>query len=102
MRHEMNRIIDIEYMRIDQNYCRHVIGLAATSGNGELKDMSDKLSDMFFGSRGLFVEKPFKPLLSHAEPALPRLAPAAAAAPADAAKTRAADPNSGKYVGRLR
>jgi len=49
------RVTDIEYMRIDADYCRHVLALAAASDNEDLRQIGLKLEAIYFGENGLFV-----------------------------------------------
>lgn len=65
LRRQTGRVTDIEYMRIDQNYCRYLLKMTAESGNPDLQDISAKLQEIFFGPEGLFViVEPRQPLLS--------------------------------------
>ena len=43
MRRVCNRITDVEYMRINKDYAREIVRLAAASGNGELVDLAGRL-----------------------------------------------------------
>ena len=42
-------------MRIDPGYCRHVLALAAASGNEDLRQIGLKLEEIYFGENGLFM-----------------------------------------------
>jgi hypothetical protein len=127
LRRETGRITDVEYMRIDPAYCRHLIQLAAQTGHADLEKIAERLFEIYFGEGGLFVTEPPKPPLLErlnntavprtvaplAEPAMP----ADSAAPTvratisnvthtysgDAVPESAADPKGDQhYVGRLR
>lgn len=63
MRRHMNRVTDIEYMRISPDYCRHLLELALKSDNEDLRNVGVKLRDIYFGENGLFVIAPPKPPL---------------------------------------
>ena len=63
MRRQYNRVTDIEYMRINPDYCRHLLSLALQSDNEELKKIGVKLQEIYFGENGLFVIAPPKPPL---------------------------------------
>lgn len=87
LRRETGRITDVEYMRIDPAYCRHLILLAAQSGHIDLIKIAERLHDIYFGEDGLFVTEPPKPpLLARLGNAVAATAtsamPAAPAAPA--------------------
>ncbi|TCS36466.1 hypothetical protein EDC30_1065 [Paucimonas lemoignei] len=79
LRRETGRITDVEYMRIDPAYCRHLIQLAAQSGHIDLIKIAERLHDIYFGENGLFVAQPPKP------PLLERLGNAVTASTAPAA-----------------
>ncbi|HWU98257.1 MAG TPA: hypothetical protein VN114_07070 [Oxalicibacterium sp.] len=65
LRRQTGRVTDIEYMRIDQNYCRYLLKMTAESDNPDLRDISAKLQEIFFGVDGLFVTpEPRQALLS--------------------------------------
>jgi hypothetical protein len=104
LRRQTGRVTDIEYMRIDQNYCRYLLKMAAESDNPDLQDISAKLQEIFFGADGLFVvPEPRQPLLS-------RLAdPAETPATASHTSTKSPSPPTTDddtvdrgYIGRLR
>ena len=111
LRRQTGRVTDIEYMRIDPAYCRHVLKMTAESDNADLRDISAKLQEIFFDEQeGLFVQpEPKQPLLSRLNDPASATASAApqAAAPA-APKTSAPatpgsdDPVDRGYIGRLR
>jgi hypothetical protein len=103
LRRQTGRVTDIEYMRINPDYCRYLLKMASMSENEDLKDLSVKLQEIFFGDEGLFVKAEPKP------PLLARLTEPAPAAPASAAPAAAApaapgtdDPVDRGYIGRLR
>lgn len=103
LRRQTGRVTDIEYMRINPDYCRYLLKMAASSDNADLQDLSVKLQEVFFGEEGLFVRaEPKAPLLARlTEP------PAAPAAPAPVpAKPSTGpdpdDPVDRGYIGRLR
>ncbi|WP_404932217.1 hypothetical protein HF313_10575 [Massilia atriviolacea] len=78
LRRGQGRVTDIDYMRVDPGYCRHVLELANASGNDDLRQIAARLQEVYFGAGGLFVTVVKEPLLARA--AVP--APAAPAAPA--------------------
>jgi hypothetical protein len=53
LRRQNERVIDIEYMRIDPVYCRYILDLALQSPNTDLHDIAVKLNDIYFGEQGL-------------------------------------------------
>jgi hypothetical protein len=55
LRREMGRITDVEYMRLDPAYCRHVLDLVGSAEPEEVRSLCSKLDDLYFGSHGLFV-----------------------------------------------
>jgi hypothetical protein len=55
LRRQTQRIIDIEYMRISQEYCRHVLELAAQSTLPDINELGIKIDELYFGKSGLFV-----------------------------------------------
>jgi hypothetical protein len=98
MRRESGRVTDIEYMRLDPQYCRHVLGLAEATGNADLQGICARLGDIYFAPGGLFppAKKPVPPQM--AEPAgLARDEDAPVVATLTA-KAKAVQ----SYVGRLR
>ncbi|QAU33780.1 hypothetical protein [Janthinobacterium sp. 17J80-10] len=74
LRRETGRITDVEYMRIDPSYCRHLIQVARQSGYADLDRIAERLETIYFGDDGLFVMAPPKP------PLLTRLSAGLAAA----------------------
>ncbi|NHZ78591.1 hypothetical protein F2P44_04740 [Massilia sp. CCM 8695] len=103
LRRGQGRVTDIDYMRIDPAYCRHVLGVADASGDEDLRKIGARLREIYFGEGGLFVARPTTPLLARAPSA--QVTPPAAAAEAPrtapaALSARAASVQS--YVGRLR
>lgn len=101
LRRESGRVTDIEYMRIDPAYCKHVLALAGQLQHEAMPEICARLQDIFFGADGLFVMQASKPSLS------PRTAPPsdtpesitpAASAPEEASTA----PKEQVYVGRLR
>lgn len=109
LRRQTGRITDIEYMRIDPQYCRHVLEIAALADSDDMRHICERLQHIFFGPEGLFVRAPLKP------PLLERIgAPApdaavvqdrstgAGAAAASSAATGELDDIDRAYIGRLR
>jgi hypothetical protein len=103
LRRESGRVTDIEYMRHNPTYCKHVLELAEQMDNEILSEICVRLREIFFGEGGLFMRPESKPLFA------PRIAPASVqtAPPASSA----APQESGRpgeeggeqaYVGRLR
>lgn len=112
LRRESGRITDIEYMRIDAQYCRHVLELAWKSDNPDMRQISEKLAHLYFDPDGLFnrvVQKPLmERLLTPEAPTKPAISDMIAT-PAVASASHAAeqmhhaeDENDRSYVGRLR
>ena len=121
LRRESGRITDIEYMRHDPVYCRHVLELAWNSASPDMRMISDKLAHLYFDPDGLFNRVAEKPLMERllAKEAPPRStlpdilhtplpAPVPAAPPA-AAHAHDAEAEHDRevehdrtYVGRLR
>lgn len=66
LRRQHGRITDVEYMRQDPAYCRHVIDLAMKDASEEVAGICARLEAVFFGPEGLFVRIPREPLLSAA------------------------------------
>jgi hypothetical protein len=108
LRRQTGRVTDIEYMRIDPAYCRHVLDMAGQTANIDVLEICGKLEEVYFGPEGLFVRAPPKlPLLARitSSPAPAPVAPAPQAAPA--APAAAVEQDHGAlvdqgYVGRLR
>ena len=67
LRRQNERVIDIEYMRIDPVYCRYILDLALQSPNTDLHDIAVKLNDIYFGEQGLFVVTESVPLIGKLE-----------------------------------
>jgi hypothetical protein len=92
LRRQSGRVTDIEYMRIDPGYCRHLLDLASQQPNEDLQQIVAKLAEIYFGPDGLFVAAPPKP------PLLARLAGAAAPATATASAPAAPMPQPAEAV----
>ncbi|MFZ6773449.1 hypothetical protein ACO0LB_12105 [Undibacterium sp. SXout7W] len=58
LRRQNERVIDIEYMRINPGYCRYILDLALKLPNDDLHQICVKLEDIYFGEEGLFVSPP--------------------------------------------
>ncbi|MDM5179440.1 hypothetical protein PO883_19805 [Massilia sp. DJPM01] len=104
LRRGQGRVTDIDYMRIDPAYCRHVLGVADASGDEDLRQIGARLREIYFGEGGLFVARPTTPLLARA-PSAQVAPPAAAAAEAPRAAPAALSARAASvqnYVGRLR
>jgi hypothetical protein len=106
LRRQHGRITDVEYMRQDPAYCRHVIDLAMKDATEELAGICEKLEAVFFAADGLFVRIPRGPLLA-ARPSISPPASATDAAPPFALSKIDVDfaeaPRvESTYVGRLR
>ncbi|RJG03958.1 hypothetical protein [Noviherbaspirillum sedimenti] len=118
LRRETGRITDVEYMRIDPDYCRYLIQLALQSSNPEVQKIGERLDTIYFDEAGLFMlEPPKPPLLAHRNLAASATSPIAPPAPRVAIQklaqnlppaptipaTSSAPPESSQhYVGRLR
>ena len=77
LRRETGRITDVEYMRIDPSYCRHLIQVARQSGYSDLRSIAERLETIYFGENGLFVIAPPKPpLLARLSTGMTATAPA--------------------------
>jgi hypothetical protein len=63
LRRQHGRITDVEYMRQDPAYCRHVIELAMKDATEEVAGICERLEAAFFAADGLFVRIPRGPLL---------------------------------------
>ncbi len=96
LRRETGRVTDIEYMRHDPDYCRHVLELAEHMENAALQEICTRLREIFFGTGGLFMMQVALPLLAPRTPV--STAPSLPASP-DAAAPEA---EGQAYVGRLR
>jgi hypothetical protein len=64
LRRQNGRITDVEYMRQDPAYCRHVLDLAMKNASDDVSGICAKLETLFFGSEGLFVRVARQPLLA--------------------------------------
>ncbi|WP_334188617.1 hypothetical protein [Noviherbaspirillum sp.] len=79
LRRQSGRITDIEYMRTDPAYCRHVLQvalqLALQTPAEDVHVICEKLQEIYFGNDGLFVRSPPKvPLMTRfGNPAVPPL-----------------------------
>jgi hypothetical protein len=122
LRRQTGRVTDIEYMRIDPAYCRHLLEMAVKMPNDDLHNICAKLEEVYFGADGLFVRAPPRvPLLTRlTAPPVPQPAaappsavasPALTAVPVQSATLSAIDPTPPQdhgalvdqgYVGRLR
>lgn len=109
LRRGTGRVTDIEYMRIDPGYCRHVLDLVAGSDNAELRQIGLKLEEIYFGPNGLFVRAVSMPLLARAVATPAPLATSSLRAQADdivapelVASREAGAAGERAYVGRLR
>lgn len=109
LRRGTGRVTDIEFMRIDPGYCRHVLDLVAGSDNAELRQIGLKLEEIYFGPNGLFVRAVSMPLLARVtNPAATAAAPVRhkdqepIAAPELVASREAAPAAERAYIGRLR
>ena len=103
LRRQNERVTDIEYMRIDPQYCRYVLNLARQLPNPDLLEICMKLEEVFFGERGLFAHpaaaKSFAQVVTVAKVEI-NLKP-----PADETVLPHLDQNSivdQTYIGRLR
>ncbi len=96
LRRQKARIIDIEYMRANPIYFRHVLGLIVESDSAELRVLRGDLAALYLAPGGLFgLAPPPAPVIVPAP--LAQEAPAQPAPP-----TASAASVSQKYVGRLR
>ena len=93
LRREKGRITDIEYMRRDAAYCRHVLSLIDSEEPEDVRALCTKLEDLYLGPYGLFIRLAPPPAKVAAAPK--RLAPAPAPAPP---RTTSKE----EYIGRLR
>jgi hypothetical protein len=91
LRREKGRVTDIEYMRQDPAYCRHVLSLVDSAEPDDVRSLCSKLEDLYFGAHGLFVR--------YASTLAVAVAPAA---PPPAPVQLAPVASSAKYIGRLR
>ena len=109
LRRGTGRVTDIEFMRIDPGYCRHVLDLVAGSDNLELRQIGLKLEEIYFGPNGLFVRPASTPLLARAVATQvplatqgPRAQTEEIVAPELVASREARSAGERAYVGRLR
>jgi len=102
VRRESGRVTDIEYMRIDPAYCRHVLQLAGQISHEALPEICVRLDEIFFGRDGLFMARESQPLLAQ-RPVAPQVnsVPATSAAPESPA-TAQVENAAHTYIGRLR
>lgn len=101
LRRESGRVTDIEYMRIDPAYCKHVLALAGQLQHDAMPEICARIQEIFFGPDGLFVAQAAKPSLSPRTATAPE-APEQAS-PAEAGPDEASAPAKEQtYVGRLR
>ena len=103
LRRETGRVIDIEYMRHDPDYCKHVLELAGQLDHAGMQEICMRLREIFFSAGGLFMAQESRPLLT------PRASVpgASAGAPAPVHAAGAGDSSGPQaeekaYVGRLR
>lgn len=87
LRRQKGRITDIEYMRIDPGYCKHVLEMALRLDGDDLHQICARLEELYFGPNGLFVRT------------LPRAPLPATGTPTPAPQKKDVDL---AYVGRLR
>ncbi|MES2901211.1 MAG: hypothetical protein V4723_15885 [Pseudomonadota bacterium] len=96
LRRQKARIIDIEYMRANPVYFRHVLGLIVEADSADLRGLRGDLATLYLAPGGLFGLLP--PPAPVSAPVL--LVQEAPAQPAPASSIAASV--SQKYVGRLR
>jgi len=58
LRRQNGRVTDIEYMRVNPDYCRSILDMALELPNPDLHDICQKLDEIYFGEDGLFVTPP--------------------------------------------
>jgi hypothetical protein len=93
LRRQTGRVTDIEYMRLDPAYCRHVLDMAAKTANEDVAQICTKLEEIYFGVEGLFVRPaPRQPLLARLTTPTAPAAPAVAVAPVSVAPPAVAEP----------
>lgn len=95
LRREKGRVIDIEYMRQDPAYCRHVLGLIDHTEPEEVRSLCSTLEELYFDGKGLFSRSELTP--SGASPAAVPTPPAQLPRPPLETAASAA-----RYIGRLR
>lgn len=93
LRREKGRITDIEYMRRDADYCRHVIGLIDREESDDVRALCTKLEELYLGPHGVFIRLAPKVVAAPKVAAVPDQAPAPLAARASSRK---------EYIGHLR
>jgi hypothetical protein len=114
LRRQNGRVTDIEYMRVDPVYCRHILKLARETAIEDLAQLCDRLEEIYFGQDGLFLrEPPRRPLLAQLvpgdAPASDRsIAPSTAEPPVSSREIKnpplhpTGEDVDNSYVGRLR
>lgn len=89
LRRQNERVTDIEYMRIDPKYCRHILDLALRLPHEDLHAICVRLDEICFGQDGMFA------------PLLPAAPPTPAPPPSGPGPVQ--NPSMGQtYIGRLR
>jgi hypothetical protein len=72
LRREKGRVTDIEYMRTNAEYCRHILMVAEEAHvNDDLSQICERLTEIYFGADGLFVASAPKPPLMQRKTAAP-------------------------------
>lgn len=113
LRRQTGRVIDIEYMRINPEYCRYILALASDIPNADLQNLGKNLSEVFFGEQDLFAARPAQPLFAQLsqkiqqqnQPGVAVRAQALPGAPGNQssqARVAAEEEFNQSYVGRLR
>lgn len=109
LRRQAGRVTDIEYMRIDPQYCRYVLGIASQVGSDDMRHICARLQEIYFGPDGLFVREPLKPPLierfgtpGRDSASQAAIAPAATDTAALPAALSQAEDIDRAYIGRLR
>ncbi|CAN5706157.1 hypothetical protein BH11PSE12_BH11PSE12_15370 [soil metagenome] len=116
LRRQNERVTDIEYMRIDPQYCRYILDFARQLPNPDVQEICAKLEQVFFGEQGLFVRPAAAAtLLSRREPLASHSKPIATAVKVESAKGSLTDVDATAlahldqnsivdqtYIGRLR
>ncbi len=97
LRRQKGRITDIDYMRANPTYFRHVLSLIDATDPDEVRELCTKLEEVYFGPGGLFA------LLTPPKAAVAAALPGPVEIPAllAAQSGKAASVNQ-KYIGRLR
>ncbi len=75
LRREQGRITDIEYMRRNAGYCRHVIGLIDREAPEDVQALGVKLEELYLGPHGVFTRLAPPKASVPAEPDAVKLAP---------------------------